>query len=216
MKKITIAFLVFIVFTGISYSQGPMPAYFYNDGASLSWAECFIYMNGGSKLELKFLPVVETNFHRAPLGTGKYSKDIDVDACIVFAGNGISTGNIYNCYLGRRSDYSQGEIDVEGKVVMFCYDYPDFTENFTVSISNPNVFKGRFLFDTGSSSILSANRLVSGAVRKTSPPLFSRRKRADMLVRGVLRMSHLYYCLPAERAPPCNKNRGPRRRSYSS
>lgn len=105
--------------------QGPTIAYYYHPSTELSWAQCYVYLEGGSKQKIPFLPVVNLKFHRAPLGIDNYSKDINVNGNIVFIGNGIVKNSAHNSYWGRRSDYSLGDIDVTGKIVMFCYDFPD-------------------------------------------------------------------------------------------
>jgi hypothetical protein len=106
-------------------AQGPMVPYYYNTATRLSWAECYIYQDGGSKQKIPFLPVISRNFQRAPLGTDNYSQDIRVKGPIVFIGNGIVSGDGYSCYVGRRRNYTPGEIDVAGKFVLFCTDFPD-------------------------------------------------------------------------------------------
>ena len=107
-----------------SWAQGPTVSYYYNSATELSWAKCYLHLQGGSRLKLPFLPVIN-RILRAPTGTKKYSKDIDVNDLIVFAGNGIVKENEWNSYWGRKSDFTEGEIDVAGKIVMFCYDFPD-------------------------------------------------------------------------------------------
>ena len=75
------------------------------------------------------MPVIKGRFHRSPSGTNKYQKDIKFNGPIVFIGNGIVKENSWNSYIGRRRpDYSIGDIDVTGKIVMFCYDCPDSIE----------------------------------------------------------------------------------------
>jgi hypothetical protein len=119
-------FSLFFNFPGL-YAQGPKAEFYYNPTTELSWAECHVYMDGGSRIKIPFLPVVLGRFQQAPLGTGNYTKDVDVDAPLVFVGNGISNGGEWNCYKGRRRDYTIGDIDVAGKAVVFCYDSPHKT-----------------------------------------------------------------------------------------
>lgn len=95
-------------------AQGPRPSYFYNPQTELSFASCFIYSHGGSKSKIPFMPMVSDK--RAPLGTEKYTKDIDVDVPIVFVGNGIVKENVYDSY---------SNIEAKGKAVMFSFDFPD-------------------------------------------------------------------------------------------
>lgn len=109
-------------------AQGPRPAYYFHPATVLAWAECHICLKGGSEQKLPFLPVILTGFQRAPLGTDNYSRDIQVEAPLVFAGNGISKKDIWDCYRGRRDDYTIGEIDLAGKAVLFCCDFPDKIE----------------------------------------------------------------------------------------
>jgi hypothetical protein len=33
-----------------------------------------------------------------------------------------------NAYIGRRPDYTVGDVDVSGKVVLFCHDAPDLDD----------------------------------------------------------------------------------------
>jgi hypothetical protein len=81
-------------------------------------------MDGGSKQKIPFLPVTDYRF-RGPSGTKGYTKDIDIDAPVVFIGNGIVKENRWNSYYGIRLDYTSGNIDVTGKIVLFCHDFPD-------------------------------------------------------------------------------------------
>ena len=97
----------------LSMAQGPRPSYFYDPNTEISFASCFVYFEGGSKSKIPFMPMV--SLKRAPCGTLKYTKDIEVDAPIVFAGNGIAKENEYDSYR---------DIEVQGKAVMFCYDFP--------------------------------------------------------------------------------------------
>jgi len=110
------------------WAQGPRIRYYYDPATELSFASCYVYQKGGSRQKIPFMPVISSSFQRAPLGTGNYSKDIYMDAPIVFIGNGIVKENVWNSYIGRRYDYTQGEIDVEGKAVLFGYDSPDSIE----------------------------------------------------------------------------------------
>ena len=121
-------FFMFFILNEI-WAQGPRVSYYYQPATELSFASCYLYLQGGSRQKIPFMPVVSRNFPRAPLGTGNYNKDIEVDAPIVFIGNGIVKENVWNSYIGRRNDYTYGEIDVSGKVVMFCYDFPDAIES---------------------------------------------------------------------------------------
>ncbi len=103
-------------------------SYYYNPATELSFASCYLYQQGGSQQKIPFLPVISRSFQRSPLGIDNYNKDVNVEAPIVFIGNGIVKENVWNSYMGRRFDYTQGEIDVTGKVMMFCYDFPDSIE----------------------------------------------------------------------------------------
>ncbi len=107
-------------------AQGPQVSYYYNPSTELSWAQCYVYQEGGSRQKIQFLPAVARD--RSPLGTLKYAKDINVNGTIVFVGDGIVSDSDRNSYVGRRADYSSGEIDLTGKIAMFCYDYPDSIE----------------------------------------------------------------------------------------
>jgi len=111
-----------------AHAQGPRPSYYYNQAVELSWARCSVYQKGGSRAKIPFLPVVSVRYQRAPLGTQNYSKDVAIDAPIVFVGNGIVKEGEWNSYSGRRKDYTFGEMDVVGKVVMLCYDLADSIE----------------------------------------------------------------------------------------
>lgn len=70
-------------------------------------------------------------FKRAPLGTNNFSKNIDIDSNIVFIGNGIVKKYAWNCYQEKKGKNISGEIDVTGKIVLFCYDFPDSIEEKT-------------------------------------------------------------------------------------
>jgi hypothetical protein len=109
-------------------AQGPKIQYYYNPQTELSWAQCHIYQQGGSRQKIPFLPVISANYFHAPLGTENYGKDVAVDGLLVFIGNGIAVENVWNSYAGRRADDTPGNIDVSGKIVMFCYDFSDAVE----------------------------------------------------------------------------------------
>jgi hypothetical protein len=106
-------------------AQGPSASYYYLSSTEVPWAECYAFLEGGSRQRVPFLPVVTRNFRNAPLGIGNYSHDIEVDAPLVFLANGLFKENVWNCYHGRRYNHLVGDIDVTGKAVLFCYDFPD-------------------------------------------------------------------------------------------
>ncbi|MBM3302888.1 MAG: hypothetical protein FJY85_23440, partial [Deltaproteobacteria bacterium] len=81
-----------------AYAQGPRPAYYYNPSLELRWARCSVYQSGGSQAKIPFLPVISDQHGRAPLGIGNYSRDVAVDAPIVFIGNGIVKEGQWNSY----------------------------------------------------------------------------------------------------------------------
>ncbi len=108
-----------------AWAQGPKIEFFYNPATELTWAKCEIYHASGSKLKVPFLPVIS---RRAPLGIGDYSRDVSVDAPLVFIGNGIVKDGVWDSYRGRRLDYTKGDIDVSGKAVILCQDFPDKLE----------------------------------------------------------------------------------------
>jgi uncharacterized protein (DUF3820 family) len=127
LKLNSLAFFLFLVLFvwGELWAQGPKTSYYYHQATELPFAECYVYQQGGSRQKIPFLPVVSS---RAPLGSHRYSKDISVKAPVVFVGNGVVKENIWNSYVGRRYNYTSGEIDITGKAVMFCYDFPDNIE----------------------------------------------------------------------------------------
>lgn len=117
MKKrfnITLVVLNFLCITIISNAQGPGLSFMYNPLTEFSFASCYVYLEGGAKSKIPFMPV--TNEKSAPSGTDKYSKDVKINAPIVFVGNGIVKENVANCYK---------DLEVKDKVVLFCYDFPD-------------------------------------------------------------------------------------------
>ena len=118
----------FLMAVGVR-AQSPKTAFYYNPSAEFPFAQCYVYLQGGSRLKIPFLPVVDRSCYVAPMGTGYWTKDVKVDSPIVFIGNGIVEEDLWNCYQGRKYDYSQGEIDVAGKAVLFCYDFPDKIES---------------------------------------------------------------------------------------
>jgi hypothetical protein len=63
------------------------------------------------------------------MGAGNYAKDIAADGPIVFVGSGISGGTDANSYAGRRKDYTVGDIDVSGCIVLLCSDASDAVES---------------------------------------------------------------------------------------
>jgi hypothetical protein len=106
-------------------AQGPQPSFFYHPGTDLPWARASLHHGGGAAQKVPFLPVVNSGPYLAPLGTGNLTRDIAVDAPLVFVGNGLSVEGDRDSYVGRRLDGSVGEIDVAGKIVLFSYDSPD-------------------------------------------------------------------------------------------
>ncbi len=97
------------------FSQGPTLSYLADSSTELTWAECRVYLEGGSRHRIPFLPVVNAKW--APCGIERYTRDIRVDAPIVFLGDGAVRGD---------SDPYRG-LEVAGKAVMFSYDFPDST-----------------------------------------------------------------------------------------
>ena len=110
------------------WAQGPNVSYYYHPQTELAWARCEVYLQGGSRQKLPFLPVICSSYRHAPMGMGNYAKDIAVDGHIVFIGNGISSGASGRCYEGRRQDYTVGDIDVSGCIVLLCPDANDAVE----------------------------------------------------------------------------------------
>jgi hypothetical protein len=100
--------------SAVALAQGPTLDYLADPGTEFSWAHCYIYMDGGSRHKIPFLPM--TTVKGAPAGTAKYTRDILLKAPVVFAGNGIVKTGGFDCY---------GGVDVTGKIVMFSYDFPD-------------------------------------------------------------------------------------------
>jgi len=110
------------------WAQGPNVSYYYHPQTELAWGRCEVYMQGGSRQRVPFLPVICSSYRHAPMGTGNYGKDIAADGPIVFVGNGISNGADTTSYSGRKKDYSVGEIDVSGSIVLLCPDTGDASE----------------------------------------------------------------------------------------
>ena len=134
-----------LLFSLAAHAQGPNPSYYYHPATELPWAECYVHQPGGSQQRIPFLPVIDWKT-RAPTGAGKYMEDVEVDAQLVFAGNGIVQEDGWNSYNGQRLDYTLGEIDVAGKAVLFCYDSPDSIE---ASLKN-QITVGRRIADAAS------------------------------------------------------------------
>jgi hypothetical protein len=91
-------------------AQGPLLSYLADPGTELSFAECHVYLDGGSRHKIPFLPVV--NAKGAPCGTERYTKDVRLKAPIAFVGNGAGPE-------------AYGSLDVAGQVVLLGYDFPD-------------------------------------------------------------------------------------------
>ncbi|MFW6129252.1 MAG: hypothetical protein ACOC6P_03280 [Candidatus Aminicenantaceae bacterium] len=84
-------------------AQGPLVSYYYHTDSELNFAECYVYMEGGTRQKIRFLPVISMNFQRAPLGTWNYQKDIDIRGQMVFTGSGIILDEKRNDYRGRKA-----------------------------------------------------------------------------------------------------------------
>lgn len=106
-------------------AQGPLVSYYYHPAAELNFAECYVYMEGGTRRKIRFLPVISMNFQRAPLGIQNYQKDIDIRGQLVFTGSGIILDEKRNDYRGRKENYTMGEIDVLEKIVLFSIQCKD-------------------------------------------------------------------------------------------
>lgn len=94
--------ILLLLICNVSLAQGPLISYYYHPSVELSWAECYIYHPDGSEQKIPFFTVANQKYHWASLGTNNYSKDVDVDARIVFIGNGIVKENEWNSYISRR------------------------------------------------------------------------------------------------------------------
>ena len=103
-----------LIFSSISWAQGPNAEWYFNPSTEIPWASCHIFFDGGAKQKIPFMPLI--NFKGAPCGTYRYSRNIDFYGTIVFVGNGIVKEDEYDCYEG---------LDVTGKAVLMCYDFPD-------------------------------------------------------------------------------------------
>lgn len=113
-RFLTVTLLALLAWSPTVSAQGPEISYYYEPATELSWAECYIYFDGGSHQRISFLPVVSSKV--APFGTDKYTRDIDLEGPIVFVGNGISGEGGLDCYQ---------DLDVAGKIVLFAHDFPD-------------------------------------------------------------------------------------------
>jgi hypothetical protein len=118
---------LWLLLSSAAWAQGPNPAYYYLPNTDLPWAHCSVCMEGGSTLKIPFYPVVTSGIRSAPMGIGNYNQDVSVQGLVVFIGNGIVKEGEWNSYQGRRRSYTSGDLDVTGKVVLFCYDFPDKT-----------------------------------------------------------------------------------------
>ncbi len=107
--------LVWLVPATAFFPQGPTLSYLADPSTDLSWAECRVYLAGGSQHRVPFLPVINARW--APFGTERYTRDIRMDAPIVFLGDGAV----------RTDADPYKDLDVAGKAVMFSYDFPDST-----------------------------------------------------------------------------------------
>jgi hypothetical protein len=95
------------------FAQGPTLSYLAGPGTELPWAECNVHLQGGSKHKIPFLPVVNSRW--APAGTDKYTRDVRLDAQLVFVGDGVVRDG-FDPYRG---------LDVSGKIVLLSFDFPD-------------------------------------------------------------------------------------------
>jgi hypothetical protein len=109
-------------------AQGPSPSYYFHPQTELAWAKAYLHLEGGSRQKIPFLPVIVSSFRHAPFGTGIYDKDVAVDGPVIFAGNGIVNGRVWDSYSGRRADYTTGAIDAAGGIVVFSWDGTDSVE----------------------------------------------------------------------------------------
>jgi len=119
IKKVCFSLIIFFqIFLQLSslLAQGPKLSFLFDPHTELPWASCYVYLEGGSKRKIPFFPMI--NYKGSPCGINKYTNDVQINAPIVFAGNGIVKKDVSNCY---------NNLDISGKVVMFCYDFPDST-----------------------------------------------------------------------------------------
>jgi len=96
-------------------AQGPRLSFLTDPQTDLGFASCHVYFEGGAQRKIPFLPVV--NAKGAPCGSERYSRSIELKAPIVFVGDGI---------VRASADPYEG-LDVEGRVVMLSFDFPDKT-----------------------------------------------------------------------------------------
>ncbi len=105
--------LVLLLPATVIFPQGPTLSYLADPSTELAWADCHVYLEGGSRHKIPFLPAVSAKW--APWGTDGYTRDVRIDAPIAFLGDGaVHTGT--DPYRG---------LDVAGKAVLFSYDFPD-------------------------------------------------------------------------------------------
>ncbi len=123
-NRILLIFFSFLFVAQVP-AQGPLVSYYYQPNTKLDFAECYVFMEGGSKLRIPFMPVVSRRFQRAPLGTHNYTQDITIQGQLVFIKSGVVLNDKRNDYQGRKEDYSIGEIDVTGKIVLFSIECAD-------------------------------------------------------------------------------------------
>jgi hypothetical protein len=129
LSRLAVAALVLVVAPAAlplgAAAQGPHISFYYHPATDLPWARAVLHHGGGATQKIPFLPVINSTHFLAPLGTGNLTRDVAVDAPLVFLGNGLSVEDEWDSYIGRRLDGSVGEIDIAGKIVLFSYDSPD-------------------------------------------------------------------------------------------
>ncbi len=79
-------YLLFMQLPVAAFSQGPTLSYLADPSTDLAWADCRVYLEGGSQHKIPFLPVINAKW--APCGTERYTCDIRADAPTAFLGDG--------------------------------------------------------------------------------------------------------------------------------
>lgn len=101
-------------------AQMPPNSFYHDRGFNVPYAKLTVTMPDGSKEFVPFTPILVNN---TPVGISNYSRDIDVQGRLVFAGNGIvSPDKKYNAY---------GDYDLQGRIPVIIYNYPfDFQRRY--------------------------------------------------------------------------------------
>lgn len=110
-EHVLITLLLIGATPGVTSAQGPLPEFFYRSDLDLAWASAYVVLEGGSRLAIPFLPVVDGR--NSPYGTADYGRDVRVDAPLAFVPAGPNGFNLDGRAVLMAMDRPEGAGDAK-------------------------------------------------------------------------------------------------------